>query len=270
MSHNALEADTFTAAIPITDVDDTTYPDTEANMGVGLANRTRYLYNSIIWGFTGGADTATFDTETEELLTAIPHPYTRLGALNFFSQIAKPVVGTVKYLSERIPGLSASTKKTFVGLSGIGHQFSFFEQGGIAILGQGDVSGDEVWHVEIPVPIGGFLRNVTVWGLPLTGITHSALPVTKPTITVYTVESQVPGLTGTSLGSATDPSASTGAYDVLHSISLDLSRAMTQTLSTGALLGYRLKITGEASTNAIAQGFAIAAITASFSRGASG
>jgi hypothetical protein len=269
MSHISPETDEFASSVPIPDIGDTTYPATVAEMGEDLTKRTRHIQNSITWNY-GAADTATFDTENESLLDSLPHPLTRLGALNFFSQIAKPVVGTVKYLSERILGLSVQPKKSFLSIAPLNHgdnDWAYALIGGYPVLSQVDVGGAAEAHFSIPTPVGGFLREVTVWALPLTGITHSGLPGTMPTVRAYRVESQISGLAGSILGTVTDPSASTGAYDVLHPITLTVSSVMVQTLSSGALLGYRVRVTGEAGANAVGQGFCIAAITASFARG---
>jgi len=270
MSYNVNETDEFPTTIPVPEVGDTTYPAVVEDLVTRLSKRSRHIQNSITWNF-GATDAATFDSETEDLLTSLPHPGTRLGALNFWSQIAKPVVGTIKWLSERIPGMSNLPKTVFVSMSPLNEGdpgWAYAElSGGKAILAQKTVAGGETAHFDLPVPLGGYLRDVTVWAMPLTGITHSSLPANKPVVEVSHISSQVGGLAKTALGSTTDPAASTGAYDVLRGISVPLSFAMTQALGSGALLGYRIRVTGESGANSLADGFGIVAITAQFARG---
>lgn len=269
MSSNVTETDTFSATVPAPAVADTTYPAVVLDALTKVASRCNYLLKSIKWDF-GSTDAATFDSETEALLTALPHPQSRLGELNFWTQTAKPLVGTVKYLSNRIVGLSDTQKIVPVGISPINvndPDWLVAFVGGKAVVSQMDIGGAAVAHFDLPVPLGGFLRNVTVWCQPLTGITHSGMPANKPTVTLSQISAQAGGFSATTIGSVTtDPSASTGAYDVLHGISVDVTFAMTQTLSTGGLLGYRIAVTGESGANAVAQGFCIAAITAKFAR----
>lgn len=269
MSSNITESDTFPTSLQKPDVADTTYPTVVGQFHTDITNRTRHLQNSITWAF-GTTNAATFDSEEEALLTSLPHPENRLGVLNFWSQIAKPLVGTIKYISNRVVGLSNTPLIIPMGITPInlGDQanWAFGLISGKAVLRQANASGDEIAHFDIPVPLGGRLRNVTVWALPFTGVTHSAMPAVKPSFTVGQISSQAGGFSSTSIGSVTDPSASTAAYDVLHAISLDTSFAMVQAPPTGALLGYRLAVTGESGANSIGDGFCIAAITLKFSR----
>jgi hypothetical protein len=73
----------------------------------------------------------------------------------------------------------------------------------------------------IPVRDGSTLTNVSVY---VTGIGHSALPTNKPVLVIYSYD-RTTG-TVTLLGSATDGSASAGALDTRHILSVPLSEVV--------------------------------------------
>ncbi len=73
----------------------------------------------------------------------------------------------------------------------------------------------------IPVRDGSTLTNVSVY---VTGIGHSALPTNKPVLAIYSYD-RTTG-TVTVLGSATDGSASAGALDTRHILSVPLSEVV--------------------------------------------
>jgi hypothetical protein len=98
------------------------------------------------------------------------------------------------------------------------------------------------------LPHGQTLDSVVLRWAPAGG--HAGLPDPMPGFTVYRVDQ---GGSATSLGVATDPSASVGAYQAVHDIPLS-SIAHTVNLEN---YRYMIRLTGEGATNFVANAEAI-------------
>jgi hypothetical protein len=116
------------------------------------------------------------------------------------------------------------------------------------LYSQGDIASAGALLFSFPSNLPkshGKIASVTA---VLKGDSHSALPATKPTLTLYRNGRAAGGtgdVTATSVGTQTDAAASAGAYDVVHTITI---AALNHTLVADN--DYFIKFTGEASTNA--------------------
>lgn len=112
---------------------------------------------------------------------------------------------------------------------------------------QGDVTdGGGLW---LPLPFtGGSCTGVivSVNGDWLSAGTHAGLPATMPAVELFKSDGTASALP-TSLGSQSDTSGSVGAYEATHDIELTIS---AESITDDVALW--VKVTGEASTNALA------------------
>jgi hypothetical protein len=111
-------------------------------------------------------------------------------------------------------------------------------------------------YIPVRVPAKGTFSSVAV--LVTGAATHAGVPATKPTLSLW--KSSTVRSAKTQIGATiTDPSASVGAYDADHWITLS---GLSEVVAADTT--YFLKVTNEASTNAAAQGLRIGMCKAVF------
>lgn len=116
------------------------------------------------------------------------------------------------------------------------------------LYSQGDITSAGALLFSFPSNLPKNFGKIDSVVATLKGDSHSALPATKPTLTLYRNGRTVGGtgdVTATSVGTQTDAAATFGAYDLVHTITI---AALNHTILTDS--DYFVKFTGEASTNA--------------------
>jgi hypothetical protein len=257
MSHNVIETDEFPATVPVTDVDDITYPTVEADMGTRLAKRTRYAHNTL----TGNAsfDALDFAGLSGQLATQYVIPTTRLGANNLWTVNVTRLAQSLKWLKERTGGTQSGAQFFNYG------PFAFSAVGwspavngaGVPAMSEASPGITSVLYVPLPgLPRAG---TITAIHARVLGVGHGDdagdLPANMPVMTLvaYTVTSPSGAIAATTLATVTDTSATGAIYDADHALSLTgLSVDLADPVPP---LYHLIRIAGEYGSNSVAHGF---------------
>lgn len=169
--------------------------------------------------------------------TVLPALFQQVG--DRFQALQRAVPGAGTSVTVRVPLIALyNTSDRFTGSPGQNRW----------LYSQGDITsaGALLFAVPSSLPVGfGKIDSVVA---RVMGTGHSALPATKPTLTLYRNGRAAGGtgdVTATSVGTQADTAASAGAYDVIHTITI--SGLAHSVLADN---DYFIKFTGEASTNA--------------------
>jgi hypothetical protein len=234
MAHNLTPANSFDTTITVPDDGDGGTAASVNGAFQALANRTQYLNQNYL-PLSGGALTGTLQGTSFRFSTSLgtvsPTNYTRL--------------------------------QSYFGGVPDGNQWKMDVNRGIFI--QNTVSSAGTLYLPLNNIIdGSTLTSVTV---TLAGASYSgaaghggSLPATMPTLKLYRQDQGSPPAQTQIGGTTTDSSANAAAYDAAHSVTISgLSEAVVQTKQ------YYLLLTGEASTNSVANTTGVLAISAVFS-----
>jgi hypothetical protein len=249
MSSPVIEHDTFPATIQAPDVADTTYPEVVLESFDLLADRTRYHENTL----TGAAG-------TETILPGVGSPFLgnlvvpSAGRADLIRNIAGTLRNEILWLRQRVFGANAAGAERIAWYPILGAHLAanwsdetYTSSGILApFTTQTTVSANYATFSVPPMPVGMYLTSLQVVCQSVQ--THGALPATMPRIALVKVSSV--GV-ATEIGGALDTSASTAAYEAVHTISATLSHAI---VANEAL---QLHIRGEDSTNAEDDSFRI-------------
>ena len=247
MSHNVVEVDEFTAAVQVTDVDDTNYPTNEANMGQSLANRTRYHENTLTGNYTAQAVSSEDAGISAGLVPVNIPPTARIGGSNPFLSIATGLQRAVKWFRERTLGASVTAIRMPIPIIPAAHSGVLsFQQSNGAQLKWTQLSNLSPFALKVPlwgVPPVCTIEKIWVW---VEGDGHSATPQFKPVITLYSqLTSSV-----TTIATVTDP-INYPSYDTVHVIELTVNH------DTDPSNQYWLSIGGESGTDSQASGLIV-------------
>lgn len=256
MSHAHSESDSFDSAVVVPDVLDTTYITT-VPQGLGsLANRTRYLLNTID---SASAGTVAY-TDVTPGFASIPVPdasrYPSSGALNPIAFATRSLMGNLRQLRKYVWGCTESTSYKAVPIAKVA------ESDGDGAFAHGDVVhwwANATHHEQLDLPGTAPDMYWPVQGLPPTGTivliaariqgasSHSALPSVMPKLSLLSRAAGTIGVTTfTTAASVTDTSGSTTPYQTEHALLLsDLNIVIQQNTE------YYFRFEGESGTNAL-------------------
>lgn len=257
MSHPLIEADTFDAAVTVPDVLDTDYPTT-VPLGMGaLANRTRWLADTL--GGAAGTTTVLDNTNTGVFDAAnfsVPLS-TRAGLIY---TLAYQLVSTIRYVRQYLWAGAQGSRVMAVPMDPTreGDGAGNWQPPGTAIIVGGpffstSATAGRWWWYQFAIPTGAPELYWHVPGLPPQGTIlsfsltikgaggHGGLPTTMPTLGLY---KQLPSGATTQIASINDASANTTQYQLEHSLQ---ASGLSEPLVANTT--YFFKFTGEAGTN---------------------
>jgi hypothetical protein len=257
MSAPVTESDTFDAAVTAPSVNDTNYPTVVPQMATQLANRTRYLTNTLM-GTAGGTGEFLLDADVtahDQISTLVP----KSSRANMFRISLTQVLGRVLFqrtritnLSEYVWGAPGATAKSVnmpiapIYIGAVPPAFSSVLTSDVLSWTQADVVGPPafIWPIHGLPPNG----QITALQMQVKGSGHGALPATMPKVELWrqTIDST------TLVASATDASASVVAYEALHAI-----QNLSLTENVSATYNYFVKFTGEGGANSVVFGLNI-------------
>jgi len=136
--------------------------------------------------------------------------------------------------------------KNAVGITRTGYSQPVNQQGSWAMQATGfwtDTSTSGVLRIPVDVPAGAVLKKVHVWIDPANG--HAGVP----TVSIDLAKRVHATNTNTIVATQADTSASAGAYDALHKITLDLGAGHTISRASAS---YFVLLTGEGGGSALA------------------
>lgn len=241
MSHPVTETDTFHSTIPVTDINDATYPAVEAEMGQKLADRTRYHQNTL----TGAAGTETFAFSGQDPIAGdLTLPTS--GRADLLRNMGIALHRQIRWVRERLMGTGAAASTLLWQPALIGGTSTYWGtdsvSSSVAVPYVNQKTAD-VNYASLAMP---HVQPGLVFGT-LTATVRSAtshggsLPASMPRLALGGVDSTG---TGIEIAGALDTSADTTAYEAMHTISCPINTLVSPSLS------YFVALRGEGSTNA--------------------
>lgn len=135
----------------------------------------------------------------------------------------------------------------------------FVAQAGATNVWLQTTTGSSEIRFMIPHTVTGKINSISVRCAGGTGAQHAALPATMPLLRLLSIDLTTAGGTQTVVSSVTDPSASVGAYETVHTLTL---AAIAQTISANQ--EYVISLAGETGANSVANAFRFSAIEVGF------
>jgi hypothetical protein len=257
MSSAVTESDTFSSAVTVPGTNDVDYYVSVPQMGTDLANRTRHLTNTLMGTASGSSEFLADADVTAHDSTSLLVP--AASRANLIRISLAGLLGRILFQRTRItnlsstvwgaPGAAAKSMNVPIAPTYIGAvppAFSSFLSSNILSWRQEDVSGSAffIWPIHGLPPTG----QITALQMQVKGSGHGALPATMPKVELWrqNIDST------TLVASATDASASVGAYEALHAIQ---NISIAEDIS--ATYNYFVRFTGESGANSVVNGLNI-------------
>lgn len=249
MSSPVIEHDDFPEVIEAPDIGDTTYPEKVRDGIDFLADRTRYHENTL-----------TGEEGTETIAAGIGSPFLgdlvvpASGRADLIRNIAGTLRNEILWLRQRVFGANAAGAERIAWYPILGaHLAADWGDDTYATSGilapytqQKTVSANYATFSVPPMPVGMYLSSLQVVCQSVQS--HGGLPATMPRIALVSINSS--GVAA-EIGGAVDTSASTAAYEAVHTISASFTHAVQSDVAL------QLHIRGEDSTDAEDNSFRI-------------
>lgn len=261
---NITTVDDFTESIPVIDDGDTCGQIEHGATAQALGNRTHNLNRRTI-ALESVTRAAAEDgsalnpvllqlANADNTLDALPLPNeSQLGAANQIGVMGRRLAAWIRYTHERLLGFRAGTTTIYLPLMPVFHtppatKWDVTIDGTLGrVLTMIDNDLTPV-YLALPLPaIAGVIKEVGVYVIG--GAGHAGLPATRPRVRLIRPGNPAGVWADTELAAADDPSASVGAYQGVHTISLTNLNVVVQP-SAPSVWTY-LHVTGESGANSI-------------------
>lgn len=264
MSHPLTDNDSFDVAVVTPDILDTTYPAVVTQGQQSLANRTKYIQNTLS-GASGATDvlnntnTGVFDALAGNVLVPLN------ARSSIIYGLAYSLLSTIRYVRQYMWAGSQGSRVMAVPVDPTkeGDGAGNYQPPGTAIIGGGpfyntSATASRWWWYQLATPTAAPELYWHIPGLPPQGTiltfslavkgagSHAGLPTTMPTLSLY---KQLSGGATSQIGATiTDTSANTSQYQTEHFLqATNLSEPLVANTT------YFFKFTGEAGTNKLPQ-----------------
>jgi hypothetical protein len=268
------ETDEFTSGIPVIDDGDVCGQIEHGATAKALANRTKHLKRRVeaIESVTRPTteEGGTLDpvllpfASADNTLDALQLPNeSKLGASNQIGVMGRRLAAWIRYTHDRILGLRPGTTTIYLPLIQVipAPAAKWDRIGSDVLLGDpalAQIANDSTpLYLAIPLPsFSGVIQSIGVYCNG--GAGHGGLPATMPRLRLMRPVTGIGVITHTEIAAVNDGSATVGAYQSIHSITLSSLGYAIQ--PTPPSLWTYLKLTGESGANSIGGEFKISGL----------
>ncbi len=272
MSTTITGEDTFTSPVPIPVIGDKTYTTVVPQMAQALANSAQH-HENLLKGIYTPEELAPEDLDTEEANVQVPpfgvygHTPLRTAARTLYSNLKviqtalqssiSSLTASVSSITPRVWGLGLTQDWVFAPQAMFGNTSDtdaayWYQSDRNAFppyIGQGTIASSPTLIIPVPpLPKNSTISYAKI--LVKARLSHGSIAgMTMPTLGLYKMSGAG---TTTLMGSASDGSGSAASYQAFHGI-----QAYCTPIQVQAGYSYYLLLSGESSTNALDDSFAV-------------